>query len=77
MVEIVKPKFFFEYERLENINLNNSNFIVSTHKATAYKAALRETRRGLGVRKGEEITRPELVIPLPFQCEVDIVEWGV
>ena len=77
MVEIVKPKFFFEYERLENINSHNSNFNVNTHKATAYKAALREMRRGLGVRKGEEITGAELVIPLPFQCEVDIVEWGV
>ena len=24
MVEIIKPKFFFEYERLDNINLNNT-----------------------------------------------------
>ena len=77
MVEIVKPKFFFEYERLENINAHNSSFNVNTHKATAYKAALKEMRKSLGVRKGEEITGPELVIPLPFQCEVDIVEWGV
>ena len=45
MVEIVKPKLFFEYDRLENINLNNSNFNVNTHKTTAYKAVLREMRR--------------------------------
>ena len=45
MIEIIKPKFSFEYERLENINLNNSNFNVNTHKTTAYKAVLREMRR--------------------------------
>ena len=48
-----------------------------THKVTADRAASREMRRGLGVRKGEKINGLELVIPLPFQCEVDIVEWGV
>ena len=29
------------------------------------------------VRRGQEITGPELMITLPFQCEVEIVEWGV
>ena len=77
MVEIVKPKLFFEYDRLENINLNNSNFNGNTYMATAYKATLREMRRSLGARKEDEITGPDLVIPLPFRCEVDIVEYGV
>ena len=34
-------------------------------------------RRDLGIRKGEEITGPEFIIPLPFYCEIDIVKWGV
>ena len=77
MVEIVKPKLFFEYDRLENINLNNSNFNGNTYMATACKATLREMRRNLGARKEDEITGPDLVISLPFRCEVDIVEYGV
>ena len=70
MVEIVKPKLFFEYDRLENINLNNSNFNGNTYMATVCKATLREMRRSLGARKEDEITGPDLVIPLPFRCEV-------
>ena len=77
MVEIIKPKFFFEYDRLDHLNLHNSHFTGNTHKTTAYKASLKGIQKGLGARKGEEITGPELVIPLPFLCEVDIVEWGV
>ena len=76
-LRFVKSNLFFEYDRLENVNLQNLNFNGNTHKDTVYKAALTETRRGLSIRKWEEITGPELIIPLPFQCEVDIVEWGV
>ena len=44
MVEMVKPKFFFDYERLENFHSNDSNFNRNTHKANAFKAVLKETR---------------------------------
>lgn len=66
MVEMVKPKFFFDYERLENYHYYNSNFNGNTHKTNAFKAALKETRKELKVSKGQEITGPVLAITLPF-----------
>ena len=63
--------------RLKNFHSNDSNFNGNTHKTNAFKAVLKETRKTLKVRRGQEITGPELTITLPFQCEVEIVEWGV
>lgn len=77
MVEMVKPKFFFGYERMENYHSNDSSFNGNTHKANAFKAVLKETRKTMKVRRGQEITGKELTINLPFQCEVEIVEWGL
>ena len=77
MVAMVKPKFCFNYERLENFHCNDSNFNGNTHKANAFKAVLKEMRKTLNVCRGQEITETELTINLPFQCEVEIFEWGV
>ena len=65
IIELVKPNFFFEYQRLELVNQY-------TDKATAFKKALRTMRKELGTKK-----KVDLVIPLPFKCEKDIVGWEV
>ena len=75
IIELVKPKFFFGYQRLELVNQNNSSFDGNTHKATAFKKALRTMRKELGTKKRDEVVGDDLVIPLPFKCEEDIVEW--
>ena len=41
MMEIVKPKFYFSYERLNVFHLNDSNFNGNTHKTYAFKAVLK------------------------------------
>ena len=77
MVEMAMSLFLFNYERLENFHSDDTNFNGYTHKANAFKAALKETSKGLKVRRGKDITGPELAIILLFQCEVEIVEWRV
>ena len=62
---------------MENFHCNDSDFNGNTDTANTFKAMLKETRKTLKVRRGQEITGPELTINLPFQCEVEIVEWGV
>ena len=52
MVEMVKPKIYFDYKRLENFHSNDSNFNGNTHKANAFKAVLKKTRKLLKVRRG-------------------------
>ena len=37
IIELVKPDFFFEYQRLELVNPKKSSFDGNTHKATFFK----------------------------------------
>ena len=51
---LVKPKFFY-YEILRITNETNSAFNGNTHKATAFKKALRGIRKVVDIKKGDEI----------------------
>ena len=73
-IGIVKPSFFFEYERLKLVNQRDSNFNDNTHKANGFKKALRNMRNELDVKKRDEIVGDDIVITLPFKCEEEMVE---
>ena len=76
-ISMVCPSFFFGYDRLEMANQQSKSFNQNTHKATALEEALRKMRKELNVRKGGDISGPDLVISLPFSCEETIVKWGL
>ena len=76
-ISMVCPSFFFRYDRLEMANMQTKSFNQNTHKATAFEEALRKMRKELNVRKGGDISGPDLVISLPFSCEETIVKWGL
>ena len=73
---LVKP-ICFDYERLRISNETNSAFNENTHKDTAFKKALRDTRKAMDKKKGEEIIGEYISTPLPFRCEEIFVEWVV
>ena len=76
-ISMVCPSFFFGYDRLEMANQQQRGFNQNTHKATAFAEALRKMRKELDVKKGGDISGPDLVISLPFSCEETIVKWGL
>ena len=51
MIELVKPDFFFEYQRLELVNPKKSSFDGNTHKATFFKKALKTMSKELRNKK--------------------------
>ena len=57
-------------------NETNSTFNRNTHKATAFKKALRSVRRAMDKNKSGEIVEGEITILFPFLCEYTVVEWG-
>ena len=76
-IEMVSPKFFFQYDRLKMANMRNVGFNENSHKATAFEQALRDMRRELKVKKGGEVSGEDMIIPLPFRCDQHIVRWGL
>ena len=76
-ISMVCPSFFLRYDRLEIMNKQSKSFNQNTHKAIAFEEALRKMRKQLNVRKGGDISGPDLVISLPFPCKETIVKWGL
>ena len=76
-IGMVNPKFFFQYDRHKMANMRNKSFNKNSHKATAFEKALSDMRRNLQVKKGGNILRSDMIIPLPFRRDQHIVRWGL
>ena len=76
-IGMVNPKFFFQYDRLKMANMRNTSFNKNSHRATAFEKALSDMRRNLQVKKGGNVSRSDMIIPLPFRRDQHIVRWGL
>ena len=57
--------FFFKYDSLEVVNKYNKNYNHNSQKETAFEEVLRKMRNELKLRKGDDISGPDLVISYP------------
>ena len=74
-IGMISPKSFFQYDSLKMANTRNASFNKNSHNATAFEKALRDMRRELKVKKGDDLSEGGMIIPLPFRCDQHIVRW--
>ena len=76
-IGMVSPKLFSQYDRLEMANMRNSRLNENSHNATVFEKSLRDIRKEFKVKKRGDSWGENMIIPLSFECDQQIVRWGV
>ena len=76
-IEMASPKFFFQYDMLKLANMRYASFNENSHKVTAFEKALRDMRKKLKVKKGDDVSGGDMIISLAFRCDQHIMRWDL